>query len=127
MSDHQDDIFIGENHWIEFINLEGRYHLAVEIDPYLNDLWPLIERLETDCVAACCGFDAFDFTSEAIHMVMDGLDRARLLTACDEAQRNIRNVPSTVVVSKRMNNLADKQVMLQLIGHIHNCISSPAA
>lgn len=125
MRNHRDDILIGDDQWIEFISLEGRDDRLVEIDSYLVGLWPLIERLETECVAACCGFDAFDFTSEAILAALNGLDRASLLAACDQAQHDIAHVDSSIVVSHRMNNLADKQVMLQLLAHLHRCIASP--
>ena len=127
MRNRKDDIFIGEDQWIKFISLEGRYELAIETDQFLEDLWPLVQNLETHCVAECCGFEAFDFTPEAIHSAMRGMNRSQLLRACKQAQEGIAAVDSTVVVSARMNNLADKAVMLQLVGHIESCIqTSPA-
>ena len=56
--DHQYDIQIGDDAWIEFISLDGRYEQAIDIDPLLGELWPLICLLETHCVADCCGMDA---------------------------------------------------------------------
>ncbi|MCA8986594.1 MAG: hypothetical protein KDA78_03080 [Planctomycetaceae bacterium] len=126
MRDRKVDILIGDNRWIEFISLNGRHDFAVDIDQYMVGLWPLIERLETNCVADCCGFGAFNFTANFIHAMIDGLDCAELLAACDQAQRDITNVASSVVVSNRMNNLSDKRVMLRLIEHIQNCIHSHA-
>lgn len=124
MRDHKDDILIGDDQWIQFISLDGRYQLAIEVDEHLGDLWPLIENLETYCVAGCCGFDAFDFTSDAIHSTIQGMNCLQLLRACKQAQESIAAVDSSVVVSTRMNNLADKAVMLMLLQHIENSIKA---
>jgi hypothetical protein len=122
MRQHKDDILIGDDKWIEFISLEGRYDQAVEVDQYLNGLWPLIEKLETHCVAGCCGFDAFDFTQDGIYQALDNLNCHQLLEACTVAQNLIWSVESTVIVSTRMNNLADRHVFMQLLEHVENCI-----
>ena len=122
MRKNKDDILIGGDKWIEFISLEGRYNQALSIDHYLDGLWPLIQKLETQCVAACCGFDAFDFTEEAIREAVCDMDCNQLLVVLAEAKNNIELIDSEVLVSTRMNNLADKKVMVQLLHHIEHCI-----
>ena len=127
MRKHKDDIPIGEDEWIEFINLEGQYDQAVEIDQYLEGLKPLIEKLDTQCLADCCGFDAFDFTRAGIYEALDDMDCDQLLRACVQAQNQIKAIDSNVVVSTRMNNLADRQVLMKLLMHIENCIRQYAS
>ncbi|MEG1055242.1 MAG: DUF6331 family protein, partial [Janthinobacterium sp.] len=83
--DRQDDIQIGDDAWIEWISLDGRYEQAIDIDPLLGELWPLICLLETHCVADCCGMDAYDFTREAVNTALLELDRAKLHAACAQA------------------------------------------
>lgn len=125
--DRQYDIQIGDDTWIDFINLEGRYAQAIDIDALLEGLWPLICRLETYCVAGCCGMDAYDFTREAIAAALADLDRAQLQAACAQARGAVAAAASDVFTSNTMNHMADKRVFLQLLEHIERCIAGQAA
>ena len=125
--DRQYDIQIGDGAWIEFIDLDGRYDQAVDIDGLLGDLWPLICRLETHCVAGCCGMDAFDFTREGIAAALLELDRAQLPAACAQARSAVAAADGDVFMSNTMNHMADKRVFLQLLEHIERCLGAPQA
>ena len=120
--DRQDDIQIGDDAWIEWISLDGRYEQAVDIDPLLGELWPLICLLETQCVADCCGMDAYDFTREAVNTALLELDRAKLHAACAQAHSAVAAAASDVLLSNTMNHYADKRVFLQLLEHLDECI-----
>ena len=120
--DRQDDIQIGDDAWIEWISLDGRYEQAVDIDPLLGELWPLICLLETHCVADCCGMDAYDFTREAVNTALLELDRAQLHAACAQAHSAVAAAASDVLLSNTMNHYADKRVFLQLLDHLDECI-----
>ena len=120
--DRQDDIQIGDDAWIEWISLDGRYEQAVDIDPLLGELWPLICLLETHCVADCCGMDAYDFTREAVNTALLELDRAQLHAACAQAHSAVAAAASDVLLSNTMNHYADKRVFLQLLDHLDKCI-----
>jgi hypothetical protein len=113
---------IGDGHWIDFIVLEGRYNEAVEIDPLLIDLLPLWQGLEQHCEAACCGFDAFNFHPDAIASATRGMNTSDLNRWLSNAIRGIEALETTVVVSRRLNNLADKRTFLALLSHIQACI-----
>ena len=123
--DRQYDIRIGDDAWIEFIDLDGRYDRAVDIDGLLGELWPLICRLETHCAAGCCGMDAFDFTRESIAAALLELDRAQLHAACAQARGAVAAAAGDVLTSNTMNHVADKRVFLQLLAHIDRCLSDP--
>lgn len=120
--DRQDDIQIGDDAWIEWISLDGRYEQAIDIDPLLGELWPLICLLETHCVADCCGMDAYDFTREAVNTALLELDRAKLHAACAQAHSAVAAAASDVLLSNTMNHYADKRVFLQLLEHLDECI-----
>lgn len=124
--DRQYDIQIADDRWIEFIDLDGRYDQAIDIDASLGELWPLICRLETHCVAGCCGFDAYDFTRAAIDTALLELDRAQLHAACAAAAAAVTAVASDVLLSNTMNHFADKRVFLQLLEHLDACIVAGA-
>ncbi|MFA6068827.1 hypothetical protein AKG95_13955 [Janthinobacterium lividum] len=120
--DRQYDIQIGDETWIEFISLDGRYDQAIDIDAMLNGLWPLICRLETHCVAGCCGMDAYDFTREGVATALLELDRAHMHAACVAAKAAVTAAASDVLTSTTMNHYADKRVFLQLLEHLDACI-----
>ena len=120
--DRQYDIQIGDETWIEFISLDGRYDQAIDIDALLDGLWPLICRLETHCVAGCCGMDAYDFTREGVATALLELDRAHLHAACVAARIAVTATASDVLLSNTMNHFTDKRVFLQLIEHLDECI-----
>ena len=123
--DRQYAIQIGDDAWIDFIDLDGRYDQAIDIDALLGELWPLICRLETHCVAGCCGMDAFDFTQAGIAAALLELDRAQLHAACAQARSAVAAAASDVFMSNTMNHMADKRVFLQLLEHIDRCIVGP--
>lgn len=125
--DHKYDIQIGEDAWIENIDIADCHAQAVEIDGHLDGLWPLLERLETQCVAGCCGFDAYDFTREGIAAALPGLEPARLHAAYAAATRALAGVQGDVILSSRMNNLAHKRMLLRLLDHIDSCIPPAGA
>jgi hypothetical protein len=118
----RNDIPIGESRWIEFIELEGRYGEAISIDSLLVDIFPLLDVLEKNCVAECCGFNAFDFYPETICSVVFGMDDDVLINALGRAIVDVGRVETSVVVSSRMNNFADKRVFVALLRHIKSCI-----
>ena len=122
--DRQYDIQIGDDAWIEFIDLEGRYDQAIDIDALLDGLWPLICRLETHCVAGCCGMDAYDFTCDGVATALLELDRAQLHAACATAKAAVTAAASDVLTSATMNHFADKRVFLQLLAHLDDCITA---
>lgn len=119
---HRNGIQIDDDRWIDFISLDGRRDQAVNIDQHIKGLLPLFDMLEMRCVAECCGFDAFDFTRSAIIEASQYLDPAKLHYACTQGATAIEHIESTVVLSTRMNNLADKQVMIRLLNHISQCV-----
>ena len=90
----------------------------------LGELWPLICRLETHCVAGCCGMDAYDFTREGVATALLELDRAQLHAACMAAKEAVTAAASDVLTSATMNHFADKRVFLQLLEHLDECITA---
>ncbi|MGK5011101.1 DUF6331 family protein [Janthinobacterium sp. MDB2-8] len=118
----QYDIQIADDAWIEFVDIAGRYDQAIDIDALLGGLWPLIYRLETHCVAGCCGMDAYDFTRTGIATALLELDRAQLHAACSAAKVAVTAAASDVLTSATMNHFADKRVFLQWLDHLDACI-----
>lgn len=116
----KDSIPIGEGKWIEFIDLTGRYESAIEIDPLLKDLEPLWSALETQCVAGCCGLDAFDFYPENIANAKQVIDTSAVCQNLSSLQSALKELDGGVVLSRRLNDYADVAVFNALILHLQS-------
>lgn len=122
------DISIGKDEWIPFIDVVGRQQNAVSIDDMLTPLDSFLKSLETECVAACCGIDAFALWPEDIRRASAEVDRKQLAEALASLRRFVESSPSDVFVSEKLNNYFDRQVLLWIIDHIHeHSASFPAA
>ncbi|NTZ83853.1 hypothetical protein FCJ61_12790 [Burkholderia metallica] len=124
---HKDDIGIGPDRWIECADLTGDLHNAIEIDPHLAAVMPLIDALEIHCVAGCCGIDAFGLWPDEIAVALDTWDPAALTRLVDDllsVQHVIDALPSDIVVSMRINQYFPKTVMLELLAHIRATVDA---
>lgn len=118
----EDFIPIGDNERIVLPDLTGRHHLAVNVDDVLEGLLPLWQIIETECVAACCGFDAFDFSADTLYAAARKLDAPELGHTLHRAIEQITLLDTTVISSSYLNNLADKQALITLLQHIRTSL-----
>lgn len=121
----REDIQIGEDEWIPFIALDGRWQDAATVDELLQPLSPLFDRLETHCVAGCCGLLAFDFLAESVDAAARELDCARLLQALETVAAAVGQLPQSVLLSQRLNNYIDKTTFLQLLRYLSLKLAAP--
>ncbi|GKW10333.1 DUF6331 family protein [Pectobacterium punjabense] len=115
-------ISIGDDDCIVLPDLTGRYQQAVNVDYLLEGLLPLLRRIETECMAACCGFDAFDFYAETLYATARKLEPAAFGPMLHNAIEQITLLDTTVVSSRVLNGLADKQAFIALLQHIRTSL-----
>ena len=123
---HPNDISIGKDKWITFIDVVGRQENAVSIDDMLTPLDSFWKALETECVAACCGIDAFALWPDDIRRVSAHSDAKLLAEALASLRRFVESTASDAFVSQKLNNYFDRRVLLQIIDHIEAHSQSPA-
>jgi hypothetical protein len=131
MTDHMlmpkpnpNDISIGKDQWITFIDVINQQGQAVSIDHLVDPLEAFWAALESDCVAECCGIDAFTLWPEDIRKAGSSMDRQELLVALVELRQFAAGNENKIFVSTRLNNCFHKQVLLQLIDHIQAHVMS---
>ena len=112
------DISVGKDKWITFIELDGQQTIAFELDEVLRPIEPFLNALETNCVAGCCGIDAYalwpdDIVSAAKLSVVADLPRA-----INDVRMRIVDADADSFVSYRMDNYFHKTTLLQLVDHI---------
>jgi hypothetical protein len=129
MSDrpHKNDISIGKDRWITAGDLGTGQTDAVEIDHHLATVMPFIEGLETECVAECCGIDAFGLWPDSIRKVLANMGKAdisKLIVGLTAAQNAIAQMPSDIVVSTRMNQYFRKEALLEILSHMRSVVEN---
>lgn len=120
---HKNDISIGEDRWITFGDLNNGQGRAIELDPFLTRVMPFLDLLETECVAACCGIDAYGLWPDKIKNAMATLnrqDKSRLISNLAQLQTDVDNMPADMVVSTRLNQFFHKGVFLEVLSHIRS-------
>ena len=118
MTEHRGEISIGKDEWLPYFDLEGRYESAVEIDFLICDASEVWTVLETQCVAACCGIEAFEFWPEDVQKAAAHLDVASAIQKLVRLRSSIENLPANVFLSRRMNSYFDKRQFTLLLDHL---------
>lgn len=114
---HKNDISIGKEKWIKWIDLPEKYE-SFNIDYLLEPIDELWAKLETECVSACCGIDAFGLWPENIAKVVEAMDKTELIHKLKNIKKELAFKNEAVVISERLNNLFDKTVFLQIIDYL---------
>jgi len=116
---HENDICIGPGEWITSVDIDAKQiSSAVDIDPLLSSMADFLARLETNCVAECCGIDAFDLWPENIR-------RAAALSGDRTLHQKLAALKAFIVEREadcfggiRLNNYFHRNTLLQLVDHI---------
>lgn len=120
------DISIGKDKWIKWIEFDSQKSKILNIDELLEPTWDFWKLLETECIAACCGIDAFSFWVEDIQKATILFDKSELLAKLfllkGEITSQCKYNPKIILSSLKLNNLFDKSIFIQLIDHIINTI-----
>jgi Family of unknown function (DUF6331) len=113
---HKYDIPIGNNEWIEGYVYNGDPSSNIdEIIDIVADLW---DFLETNCVAQCCSLEAFDFSSDNIKSAVSGMDQEDLADSLRFIINEIAALPTSNVITNRLNVILNKAVFLTLLNHL---------
>lgn len=118
----RNDISVGKDKWITFVELDWQQTNAIDLDEILKPIEPFLNSLETECVAGCCGVDAYAFWSEDIAGAAKQSAIPDLSRSIETARQRIIDSGGDSFVSHRMNNFFHRQTLLQLIDHIARCV-----
>ncbi len=129
---HENDVPIGSDDVIAWIPL-NRSNGLCEIDHLLPAADWFWGGVEAHCVAGCCGIQAFDFTTQRIRWAIgdevepptflpwrppEPGEPLELADEFDEAIRSVRELDATALTSKRLNQLFDPRMFVELLAHI---------
>ena len=114
---HDNDISIGRDKWISWIELDQSKN-PLNIDSFLQPTVPLWKILETECVSACCGIDAFAIWPENIQNAKRQLNDDLINQKFQTLRAELSKQTDMVFTSSYLNSLFDKRVFLQILDHI---------
>ena len=116
--DRSKDISIGEDEWIEWKDFDEKSVQPLEIDDLLRPTFGFWKRLETECVAECCGIDAFTFWPEDIEQAAKNTCKVTLTEDLIKIKLTLITLSDSVISSDFLNQLIAKEVFLELVDHI---------
>lgn len=118
------DISIGKDKWIGWIDFDSTDDNDLfEIDDLLRSTFDFWDKLETQCMAECCGIDAYSFWQDDIKLAVGKMDKVDIVNKLLSAKKEIESRSETIVISEKLNNLIDKSVFIQLLDHIVTTIN----
>lgn len=119
---NSNDISIGKDEWLVFHDITHLSTDPVELDDALSPIRPFLDALETECVAECCGVDAYGFWQADIEQAVAQFNCEELLQSLKSVRQYAAETNSDLLVSHRMNNLFHRKTFLELIDHILKCV-----
>lgn len=90
----------------------------IEIDDYLKPSAQFWDQLEINCVAGCCGLEAFSFAKKDIKCVASRLGEAEVLAQLTELRDQISKHTANTISSDRLNYWDKKQGFIALLEQI---------
>jgi hypothetical protein len=111
------DIGLGPNQWLKWVDTTDTQTL--NIDNFVDYTQPLWQLLETECVAGCCGLDAFDFWADQVaQLPLSSNERADLKQRLARVISELKQASHQSLLSYRLNSGIDKGVFVQLLEHL---------
>ncbi|PXY02275.1 hypothetical protein DF185_06405 [Marinifilum breve] len=112
------DISIGNDIWIEWIEFDSESVKPKDIDSLLDPTKIFWKHIEVECVAECCGIDAFSFLGEDIIKACKKVGIPNIVVLFDQMIREIELLDDEVLISGLLNQLISRKVFLDLLQHI---------
>lgn len=112
------DIKIGirEEDWIKWIEFDPTKTELLEIDDLIFERKQFWDKLETECLKDCCGFDAYSFFPKDIGKAKSLEPDFELYI--DKIIRYVSQSNLEILISKYMNQLVHKGTFLELLTYI---------
>lgn len=114
---HDSDISINQDKWISWIELDQN-KIPLDIDSFLQPTIPFWTALETECVSACCGIDAFAMWPDDIQKAKRQLNDDLIKQKFQTLRSDLSKQTDLVFSSSYINNIFDKRLFLQIVDHI---------
>ena len=116
--DHPDDILIGNDEWIRFVDIVGRTEGAANLDAFIVPMESFWRSLEVNCVSECCGINAHSFLPKDIWNAVRNCRDAMLKQKLTRLRQHVDGVSEDCVYSTILNQYFDRAVFSNLLDHV---------
>ncbi len=120
-------IILGDNKWLEWISFDQTLVPTYPIDKIIEPIIYFLERLETVCIAHCCGIDAFSFRENDIIDALKNMNTSDLFNEFDIVKSKISTIRENILMSTFLNQYIHKDVFIRIIEHIIHVINDYCA
>ena len=124
---NKNDISIGQDHWITFIDVDVSGEAPTDIDHLIVPMWPFWKALETECVAECCGIDAFNLWPDGIRRATCEVGDPELMSKIIVLRAFVAGSGAESFISSRLNNLFPRNVLLEVLDHVAENVKNAAS
>jgi len=115
---NKNDISIGPDRWITFVHVDVSGPAPTNIDHLIEPMEGFWRALETECVAGCCGIDAFNLWPEEIRRVAREVGDPDLVSKIIVLRAFVAGSGAESFISSRLNNLFRRSVLLEVLDHV---------
>jgi hypothetical protein len=115
---HPDDVLIGNDEWIRFVDISGRTATATNLDAFIEPMESFWRALEVNCVAECCGIKAHSFLPQDIWNAVRNCRDAALKTKLIKLQQQLPGLAGDCVYSTILNEYFDRNMFSKLLDHV---------
>lgn len=113
----EEGISISKTEWIQRVEVD-EVENQLAIDDLMGNFKDLLNRLEVNCTADCCGADAFSFWAADIKSVSGKMDKKSILSDTRKLKAIIEDSDANSITSIRLNETFHKTVFVQLLNHV---------
>ena len=115
---HPDDVQIGHDEWIPFVDVSGRTASAISVDSYISPIETFWRSLEVNCVSECCGINAHSLLPKDIWNGVRSFDDSTLIPKLNSLRDHIASLDDDCVVSEILNQYFDRTMFVDLLNHV---------
>lgn len=121
--EYNKDISIGENKWIKWVDFDAEKVNPISIDDLIEPMSRFWKNLEIECLAECCGIEAFSFLPKDIENASKDFNNNELYNLFNKTINKLNNISDEVIVSRLLNQLMNREMFIELLEHIKENIN----
>jgi hypothetical protein len=115
---HPDDVSIGNDEWIRFVDITGRTEQAANLDALIRPMEAFWRSLEVNCVSECCGINAHSFWPQDIWNAARSSRDPDLRQKLAGLRQHVEGLSVDCVRSEVLNQHFDRAMFARLLDHV---------
>ncbi len=120
---HLDDVSIGKEQWIPFVDVADRTDNAANIDFLIQPMEAFWRSLEVHCVSECCGINAHSFWPKDIWDAVRSCHDNALKAKLSNLRRHVDALSVDCVYSAILNQYFDRAMFSKLLDHVISTVN----